>query len=313
LTGSARLAARLHCYQPEQLDETWAALRDAGARRARLIVEQTAQQAQIRDLLECVWPAALAAAPTNRFDSPTWLACLHVVTSGTDGREQRLRRGGLGAFTRAVRRSLRRFGGVNVQHKIVAAVFAALGDPTGVRARRPGALDRIGWVLDDLVDTRRRLTLVQDRMVAILDQLGLTGLVCSIPGISAVGAAAILAETGDPARFSHARALVKHAGLAPRQSASGEHVGTTRLTGRGRPRLRLAAWRAVFGALPHNRVLRERYQHLTGRTSNPLSDGQARASLAGTLLRWLHAICTHHTPFDALIATGHRHEAPLAA
>lgn len=64
----ARLAAKLHCYQPEKLEQTWAALREVGARRARLIVEHTGQQAQVRDLLECVWPAALAAAPTTLFD-----------------------------------------------------------------------------------------------------------------------------------------------------------------------------------------------------------------------------------------------------
>ena len=42
---------------------------------------------------------------------------------------------------------------------------------------------------------------------AVLDALELTGLVTSITGISAVGAAAILAQTGDPRRFATARAL----------------------------------------------------------------------------------------------------------
>jgi transposase len=35
--------------------------------------------------------------------------------------------------------------------------------------------------------------------------------------MSVVGAAAILAETGDPRRFTTARAVIKHAGLAPRE------------------------------------------------------------------------------------------------
>jgi transposase len=35
-------------------------------------------------------------------------------------------------------------------------------------------------------------------MVAVLDDLGLTGLVTSIAGLTPVGAAAILAETGNP-------------------------------------------------------------------------------------------------------------------
>jgi transposase len=54
-------------------------------------------------------------------------------------------------------------------------------------------------------------------MVQVPDELGLTDLACSITGLSAVGAAAILAETGDPTPFASARSLVKHAGLAPRE------------------------------------------------------------------------------------------------
>ena len=82
----------------------------------------------------------------------------------------------------------------------------------------------------------------------------------SIPGVSAVGAAAMLAETGDPARFASPRALVKHAGLCPRDNASGADQGKTSISGRGRPGLRLAAWRAVWAAMPNNPVMAARYR-----------------------------------------------------
>jgi hypothetical protein len=45
-------------------------------------------------------------------------------------------------------------------------------------------------------------------MSSELNELRLTELATSIPGLSAVGAAAILAETGDPNCFASARALV---------------------------------------------------------------------------------------------------------
>lgn len=108
-------------------------------------------------------------------------------------------------------------------------------------------------------------------MVDLLDDLGLTMLVTSIPGLSALGAATILAETGDPARFETARAMVKHAGLCPRDNASGTYQGKTTISGRGRPQLRLAAWRAVWAALHTNPVLATRYAHLTGRADNKLT------------------------------------------
>jgi len=136
------------------------------------------------------------------------------------------------------------------------------------------------------------------------------------PALAAVGAAAILAETGDPSRFSSARALVKHAGLCPRDNASGTYQGKTGISGRGRPQLRLAAWRAVYAALHSNPVLAARYAHLTGRTENKLTPTQARVAVAGSLLRQLHAVLTTGTAWDPAIAGGltpHAREAAPAA
>jgi transposase len=57
----ARLTAELHCYVPEPVDETWGRLRHLGERRERLVADIARQVQQIRDLVECAWPAALEA------------------------------------------------------------------------------------------------------------------------------------------------------------------------------------------------------------------------------------------------------------
>ena len=121
--------------------------------------------------------------------------------------------------------------------------------------------------------------------------------------VSAIGAAAILAETGDPHRFASGRALVKHAGLAPREKLSGTFVGRTKLTGKGRPRLRVAAWRAVWGALQTNTVYANRYRHLTSREHNKLKPTQAQTVIAAAILRDLHAVITTGRAWDPEIAT----------
>ena len=124
-----------------------------------------------------------------------------------------------------MRRELPRWGAIRPCLRIIRAVFAALADPAGVTAHRPGALERAHLALGDWRDTRARLADTETRMAAVLDDLGLTELVTTIDGLTAVGAAAILAETGDPARFATPRALVKHAGLCPRDNASGAAPG----------------------------------------------------------------------------------------
>jgi transposase len=49
--------------------------------------------------------------------------------------------------------------------------------------------------------------------------------------------------------------VVKYVGLCPHPNTSGTCQSDTKISGRGRPSLRLAAWRAAWGALPHNAVL----------------------------------------------------------
>jgi transposase len=311
----ARLTAQLRCYAPEPVDETWGRLRHLGARRERLIVEMVAQVQQIRDLLECVWPAALETA-RQPFRSRTWAAAMWVILDRDGGDLERTRRLGVARFERAVRREITKRGGQKPCLRIVRKLFTALADPAGVLAHRRGALERVQLLLEDWADTHRKLADTETRMTAVLDELGLTTLATSIHGLSPVGAAAILAETGDPHRFATARALVKHAGLAPRQRQSGTYTGQTRLTGKGRPRLRAVAWRSVWGTLQTNTVYASRYRHLTTRETNKLKPTQAQAVIAAALLRHLHAVITTGQAWDPAIAqlgTGPKQTATLAA
>jgi transposase len=227
-----------------------------------------------------------------------------VVLDRDAGDLDRTRRLGIARFEQQVRREITRRGGQKPCLRIVRKMYTALADRSGVIAHRHGALERVGWVLADWEADKQRLTATEDRMVAVLDELDLTGLVTTIPGISAVGAAAILAESGDPRRFATARALVKHAGLAPRQRQSGTYTGQTKLTGKGRPRLRVAAWRAAWGALQTNTVYANRYRHLTTRDTNRLKPTQAQTVIAAAVLRQLHAVVTTGQTWNPHVAAG---------
>jgi transposase len=302
----ARLVTELRCYLPERPDPTWARLRQLGARRARLIAEASAARQQVRDLLECAWPAVLDA-PKRPLDSKNWLAAVTVALDriGASGDLDAIGQWGWEPFAAAVRH---RLGATGCRPSIVRAVFDAATDPArasiGVAGQRGGALERVRFVLADLTHLRGEITTVEARMIDVLDQLELTELVESIPGLSVVGAAAILAESGDPTRFSSGRSLVKHAGLCPRENSSGAHDGKSQISRRGRPGLRRAAWQAMFPALQHNPVLATRHAHLTGRAERPLTDTQARVAVAASLLRQLHAVIITRTPWNPAIAAG---------
>jgi transposase len=298
-----KLAVRLECYLPERAEQAWARLRHLGARRLGLAGDVVACRQQIGDLLACAWPAALGVA-ARPLESTTWLAALGVVTDRCCGDPARLRKTGYDRFEAAVRRELPRWGAKRACRKIVTGLWEALADPGGVAAQRRGALERVHLLTGDWRSLRTRLADVEGRMCAVLGELGLTALAASIDGLSAVGAAVILAETGELSRFASARAVVKHAGLNPAENTPATLAGKTRISRRGRPGLRLAAWRAAWAGLRHNRVLRAKYAHLTSRDGSRLAGGQARAACAAALLRWLWAVITRRQPWDARIAAG---------
>jgi transposase len=307
-----KLVVRLECYLPERADEGWARLRHLGARRFALVADVTACMQQAGDLLGCAWPAPLGAA-RRPLESVSWLAGMAVITGRCCGQPWRLRKLGYDRFLAAVRRELPRWGGKIVRHSVVRALWEALADAGGVAAQRPGALERLHLLLGDWRELRTRLAGTEERMVAVLGELGLAELVASIDGMSALSGAVILAETGDPRRFTSGRAVVKHAGLNPSEHTPATIGGQTRVSRRGRPGLRAAAWRAVWGALRHNTVLAAKHAHLTGRDANRLADGQARTACAAALLRWLRAVVTTGQAWDARIAAGEITAAPVTA
>lgn len=299
----ARLAAELRCYRPERLSEQWATLRHLGRRRQRLVAAGTAAITQVRDYLAVAWPAGLTTA-AGPFRSATWLAATAVVTRQCGAEPARLRGLGLDGFTAQVRAELPRWGAKRPTGRIVAAVFEALSCADGVAAHRRGLLRRTGWALEDLRAARTQRAGIEAEMIAQLDVLGMGACAASVPGMTAVTAAVILGEAGDPARFGSARALVKHAGLAPAANESGHTARAAHISRRGRPALRLAVWQVTRPMLRHNPVLAAKYAQLTTRPTAKLTTAQAHVACAAAVLRWIYALTTHHTIWDPRIAAG---------
>jgi transposase len=251
----------------------------------------------------------------------TWLTALQVVTSRCGGEPGRLAAMGEEAFTALVRGAVAGWGGKKAWGTICRRIFAALGDTEGVVAwSRRGLLRRVADELSDLQRTRAQLRAVEADMVAVLDELGLSRL-ADIPALTAVGAAAILAETGDPRRYDDSSSLVKHAGMSPSDNASGAFAGQAHISRRGRPGLRLAVWRAVWPMLQYNPVMTAKYQAMTRAADAAAADAgpqtgtaaqaaararraKARVACAASLLRWIYCMVVHGTSWDPAVAAG---------
>ena len=168
-------------------------------------------------------------------------------------------------------------------------------------------------------------------MAAVLDELGLSRL-ADIPGLTAVGAAAILAETGDPRRYDGSSSLVKHAGMSPSDNASGAFYGEAHISRRGRPGLRLTVWRAVWPMLRFNPVMAAKYAAMTSAADDAAQAAasqadagsrqaaaararraKARVACAASLLRWIYCMIVHDTSWDPAVACGTASSRPAPA
>ncbi|WP_159441570.1 IS110 family transposase [Gordonia westfalica] len=308
----ARLTTQLHIYLPEPAEEQWTRLRHLGVRRAQQLTRRGAARQQVRDMLDSAWPHALDCA-RRPLDSATWLATMAVsgcdptaVTSLGD------RDHAATQLRERVRTELPHWGARRINNRILTAIIDTAFD-IGNQPIEAGALERAHYALGDYQHAATQCDTAETHMLAVLTDLGLDELAGSIPGVSKVSVAAILAETGNLARFDSARAVVKHAGLCPRENSSGAYRGTTTISGRGRPLLRVAAWRAAFAALTHNEVYATRYRHLTNRETSTLKPNQARVAIAAALLRQLFVVITTATPWNPDIAAGRTRPAERTA
>jgi transposase len=131
----------------------------------------------------------------------------------------------------------------------------------------------------------------------------------SIPGISYLSAAALLAETGPLKQYQNAKQVIKMAGTNPIESESGgKRLGETPMSKKGRPRLRYSAWNAVIPLFRHNpdfrcwaKRLRERPVH-----AHPLNGKEVVGAALNRLLRLVFALVKkqefYHSPEIALVA-----------
>jgi transposase len=324
----ARLACELHCYVPEELGEAWAHLRQLGRRREQLVKAATAAVLRVRDFLSTAWPAAETAAGCP-YVSLTWLACVEVVTSRCGGDPVRLAVLGEEEFLALVTAAARDWGAKRAVRRIARNILGVLDDPDAVAWSRRGLFRRIAGELGDLRRVRAQLEAVEAEMRAVLGgELGL-GRLGDIPGLTLTGAAVILAEAGDLRRYETSKSLVKHAGLSPADTSSGAFEGTSRISRRGRPALRAAAWRAVTPLLLHNPVMAAKYQAMVcaaqdaaraaaaaarpgsaqaaqaGRAARA-ARAKARVACAAALLRWVYFMTVHDAGWDPVAASGGR-------
>jgi transposase len=120
----------------------------------------------------------------------------------------------------------------------------------------------------------------------------------TVPGVGMVTIAGFIAEVGNLDHYSHPRQIQKLAGLNLKENSSGKHKGQTKISKRGRARLRALLYKCIMPLVAKNEEFKALHHYYTTRAQNPLKKKQSLIALCCKLIRILFAIGKKKTPYD---------------
>ncbi len=180
--------------------------------------------------------------------------------------------------------------GEELAHALIAAAKTSVGAHHG----EPYKL-QVGYLCEDLEVLRRRLRAVSTDIDGFIAKHEVGKLLVTIPGIGPQTAARILAEAGDPARFSSGAALACFVGLVPALKHSGKHTPARAPISRiGNARLRRGLYMPTLAAVKRNPWLRAFYQRLVA-AGKPKK--LALTAAARKLLHAVYSVAKNRKPF----------------
>lgn len=120
----------------------------------------------------------------------------------------------------------------------------------------------------------------------------------AMKGVSVLTVATFFGEIGDIAGYEHPRQIQNLAGLTLTLHQSGKFKGQTKITKRGRRRLRKALYLVVRPLVVHNPAFKALHQYYTTRPDHPLKKQESLIALSCKLIRVFYAMATKHCQFD---------------
>lgn len=185
------------------------------------------------------------------------------------------------------------------------ALVAAAKRSVGLTEGTVMALREIQSLLSQYECLRHQMEEVMRDIEGLLEQIPASAYMMTIPGVGLVTVAGFLAEVGDVSQYTYPRQIQKLAGFNLREHTSGKHKGQTRITKRGRPKLRALLYAAIRPTVAKNPEFKRLHEYMTTRRENPLKKQQSLIALCCKLIRVLFALGRKHVPYQGEQCLGH--------
>ncbi len=266
------------------LQPAYAELRYLAAARERLSVLRRGTLTQLRTLLQVVFPEFEALFPCLTKKTP--LALLRAYPAPQDLLAAPKRR-----VLQLLRTTSRGHCGLETYDRLSAAARITLALPGAQSCVR----HEVGLTLERLTVFDRQIAALEARMVAALRAVPEAPCLGSIPKLGPVTAAVFLGAVGDPRAYEAGEQILRVAGLSLIERSSGILRGTKRLSKRGRPLLRQAAYMFAVRSITTGGLFRAEYDALMSRNG-----GHAMKALGAVMrsaLRLMYSIARDRRTF----------------
>ena len=140
--------------------------------------------------------------------------------------------------------------------------------------------------------------LLEEKVEKLLESMPEAKYMESVKGVGFMTVAGFIAEVGDVNNYDHPKQIQKLAGLNLKENSSGKHQGQTRITKRGRPKLRALLYRVMMPMLANNLEFKKLHEYYITRRDNPLKKKQSMIALACKLIRIFFALGQKHIMYD---------------
>jgi transposase len=266
------------------LTPAYADLRYLVTARERLSLLRRGAITQLRTLIQVVFPEFEALFPLVTKKTPfTLLRTFPTPQDLLDATRTKV--------LRVLKTASRGHLGAETYERLIEAARATLGLP-GAQAR---LRQEILLTLERIALFERQITALEVELVEALRAVPETPYLLSVPKVAPVTAAIFLGSIGDPQAYESGQQILRVAGLSLVERSSGVLRGTKRISKRGRPLLRHAAYMFAVRSITRDGLFRAEYEALCQRNGGAKMKAVVAVMRSG--LRLLYSIARDRRMF----------------
>lgn len=184
--------------------------------------------------------------------------------------------------------------GYNRATEIIGYAQSSIGLTDGNDAGK----EAVKWFAEKIAEINVKMEAIENVIQERCREIPYAENILEIDGIGGNILAGIVAEMGDIKRFDDAKEIQKLSGLSLVACSSGKHKGETRISHRGRKRLRFWLFQAAKSAVSHAEEFKLVHEYYTTRAENPLKKMQSLIVIACKILRIIYTILKTGTKYD---------------